>query len=128
MYYSTSQRKSVVYHRLTAIFFISISLVTFPVITFAEVFDKSVAEYRQKASEEQQKGNLEQALTDYSKALTLGCPVFAVTRCTGSRKQAEPATQGVPGHESILHFRRGMNPPATIKRPEGAESRLEPAA
>jgi Flp pilus assembly protein TadD len=75
MYYSTSQRKTVLpalYRRLTAFLIISIFSITFPVITFAEILEKTAQEYHQKAYEAQQKGNLEQALTYYSKALTLG--------------------------------------------------------
>ena len=59
-------------HRLTAFLIISIFLVTFPVIIFAEILDDAAEEYHQKAYSAQQKGNLEQALTYYSKALSLG--------------------------------------------------------
>ena len=72
MYYSIFQWKTVIYRRLTAFFFISIFLIAIPVRTFAEILDKTVNEYHQKANEEQAKGNLEQALAYYSKALSLG--------------------------------------------------------
>lgn len=81
MYYSTSQRNTVLSvppayagRRLTAFLIISIFLITFPVTTFAEkvLLENSAEEYHQKAYEAHQKGHLEQALTYYSKALSLG--------------------------------------------------------
>jgi len=67
MYYSIN-RKLIV----TAFLLLAISLTTYHPNIYAEVLFQSAEEYRTQGYEEQQKGHFDKALTNYSKAVSLG--------------------------------------------------------
>ena len=72
MYYCNIQRLKQLCRFKTTLFILSAVILAFHSQSFAGVKDETVEKYRTKGYEEQQKGNYDQALTYYLKAVTLG--------------------------------------------------------
>jgi len=72
MYYHHYTIRERIYYLLTVFAILSIFVLSIHTPSFSDIFEETSEDYRLKGFEEQQKGNLDQALTYYLKAVTLG--------------------------------------------------------
>ena len=77
MYYPIARKVRVIFLSVTALLLLLISVLTFQSYTFAAILDPEAEDYHVKGYDEQKKGNFDKALTDYSKALSLGLETAA---------------------------------------------------
>jgi len=72
MYYDVYKLRERILNFLTVFVILSAFVASFQTPSTADIFTETSEDYRLKGFEEQQKGNLDQALTYYLKAVTLG--------------------------------------------------------